>query len=486
VVNLIEYEILNYDYNINTETENELIKVQHDAGFFSVCNINLKTVIGYYSNNHKFCSLDTSEQWNWYKDEPIDVYSKFFKFDKNEFSISPQNFSDSNDEDQFSDYRLINYDFVSPFVKKYFSFSDEVKEIEKNLIQKYNIDLNNTISVCYRGNDKIKETNLPTYEEIEEQLNNLLLKYPNKKVIIQSDELEFCDFMSQKNDNFIIFDEIEKISKTPYAAIQYTIPIGRKIENAQTFLAIMSIISKSEYVILNSGNVGLWVCLFRGDSKKVFQYINHKGSDNPIWINCDEDNKIKTKELNTSTNLKLNHFFQEIDGWSEIERQGVLLDTILNEIDTNNKINIAEIGVYKGRGTSIWNVILINNEINYDYYAIDNFLGSSEHQKNVNYYDITYRNLQPIIDKIKIIKNDSLEESKKYEDNFFDIVYIDASHDYESVTLDIKHWYPKVKKGGFICGDDYTDIWTDVKKSVQDFFGDNFNVVGETQWYSKK
>jgi hypothetical protein len=32
---------------------------------------------------------------------------------------------------------------------------------------------------------------------------------------------------------------------------------------------------------------------------------------------------------------------------------------------------------------------------------------------------------------------------------------LDASHDYESCISDIKSWYPKVKKGGIISGDDF-------------------------------
>ena len=85
---------------------------------------------------------------------------------------------------------------------------------------------------------------------------------------------------------------------------------------------------------------------------------------------------------------------------------------------------------------------------------------------------MTKENLKPISDNIKIIKNDSVSESENYEDNFFDIVYIDASNDYQSVILDIKSWLPKVKFGGYICGDDYVETWPEVQKAVKDFFGD--------------
>lgn len=182
----------------------------------------------------------------------------------------------------------------------------------------------------------------------------------------------------------------------------------------------------------------------------------------------------------------MNHFFEQIDGWSELDRQGVLLETILNHISKNSKIKIAEIGVYKGRCTAMWNVMLTNSNIEYDYYAIDHFKGSVEHDNKIDYYGITEKNLEPIINKINIISSDSIEESKKYEDNFFDVVYIDASHDYESVKKDINHWFPKVKQGGFICGDDYLNQWEGVIRAVDEFFENKALVVGQTQWYYQK
>ena len=58
-------------------------------------------------------------------------------------------------------------------------------------------------------------------------------------------------------------------------------------------------------------------------------------------------------------------------------------------------------------------------------------------------------------DKIKIIRKDSIQASKDFEDHFFDFVYIDASHFYDDVCADLKAWYPKVKIGGIFAGHDY-------------------------------
>lgn len=181
----------------------------------------------------------------------------------------------------------------------------------------------------------------------------------------------------------------------------------------------------------------------------------------------------------------MEHFYDRIDGFSTYSEQGELLNTILGNLNINHKLTIAEIGVYKGRGTSLFNVELIKRNINYDYYAIDHFLGSSEHDKDIDYYNITKENLSPIINNIILVRNDSISESKNHSDNFFDIVYIDASHEYEDVKNDILSWLPKIKKDGIICGDDYIEGWPGVVQAVNEVFGDNINVVGGQQWWIK-
>jgi len=191
-------------------------------------------------------------------------------------------------------------------------------------------------------------------------------------------------------------------------------------------------------------------------------------------------------EIDLSKKHQVEHFYYEIDGWATIEDQGNLLTQVLDNIDTSKKINIAEIGVYKGRGTAIWNVELLNKCIDYNYFAIDHFKGSIEHDNNVNYYEITKTNLKPIQKYVNIIKNDSLIESKKYDNEFFDIIYIDASHDYDSVKKDILTWLPKLKYGGVICGDDYIEGWEGVIRAVNDIFGSYVNKFGHQQWWVKK
>jgi len=58
-------------------------------------------------------------------------------------------------------------------------------------------------------------------------------------------------------------------------------------------------------------------------------------------------------------------------------------------------------------------------------------------------------------DRVTIERLVSLEAAEKYEDEFFDFIYIDANHGYEFCKEDLNAWYPKVKSGGYISGHDY-------------------------------
>eukprot|EP00992_Anisonema_acinus_P003829 TRINITY_DN14181_c0_g1_i1.p1 TRINITY_DN14181_c0_g1~~TRINITY_DN14181_c0_g1_i1.p1 ORF type:complete len:289 (-),score=64.61 TRINITY_DN14181_c0_g1_i1:79-894(-) len=57
----------------------------------------------------------------------------------------------------------------------------------------------------------------------------------------------------------------------------------------------------------------------------------------------------------------------------------------------------------------------------------------------------------------KMIRSFSVPAAKRFPDGFFDFVFIDALHTYEASSQDIAAWYPKVKDGGILFGDDMLD-----------------------------
>ena len=59
-----------------------------------------------------------------------------------------------------------------------------------------------------------------------------------------------------------------------------------------------------------------------------------------------------------------------------------------------------------------------------------------------------------------LIRKKSLDAVKDFSDLSVDLVYIDGDHTYEGCKADIHAWWPKVKSGGILMGDDYFEYKT--------------------------
>jgi hypothetical protein len=87
----------------------------------------------------------------------------------------------------------------------------------------------------------------------------------------------------------------------------------------------------------------------------------------------------------------------------------------------------------------------------------------------------------------KVLRGDSSEIAKTVDNEFLDLVFIDASHAYSDVRKDLESWYPKVRTGGIIAGHDYYSRWPGVVKAVDEFFKDQeLFFLPDTVWYTKK
>ena len=72
-------------------------------------------------------------------------------------------------------------------------------------------------------------------------------------------------------------------------------------------------------------------------------------------------------------------------------------------------------------------------------------------------YESVVRLFEPNKDRVEIIRDDCTCAVNKFEDGFFDFIYIDANHEYAHVKRDILQWYPKSRSGGVFSGHDYMD-----------------------------
>ena len=106
---------------------------------------------------------------------------------------------------------------------------------------------------------------------------------------------------------------------------------------------------------------------------------------------------------------------------------------------------------------------------------------------NEEHYRITMKMLNPFKDRIKVVRKFSESAVNDIKEEL-DFVYVDGNHDYEFVKKDIELYYPLIKKGGVIGGDDFSVDFVGVAKAVIEYADKNnlkINGAGNDWWFVK-
>lgn len=148
-------------------------------------------------------------------------------------------------------------------------------------------------------------------------------------------------------------------------------------------------------------------------------------------------------------------------------------DELIESLPKN--INVAELGVFKGEFSKQIKRIINPNKL----YLIDIFqgeMGSGDKDgKNMEFINLNehYLKLSEFFKEnndVFIMKGTTIEVMNSFENDYLDMVYIDASHEYEDIKKDLNISYLKVKSGGFILGHDYEiNRFPGVVKAVNEF-----------------
>lgn len=159
---------------------------------------------------------------------------------------------------------------------------------------------------------------------------------------------------------------------------------------------------------------------------------------------------------------------------------------------------IAEIGVFEGKLCK-YVLMRAHHDIISEYWAIDPWTlkdgyvllrGDRYTQEDWDTKYMFVCRLMRLFPKLHVVRTTSLEAAKLFPEQYFDLVFIDADHSYKAVLDDIKAWYPLVRIGGIVSGHDYkTRGIYEVKKAVDEFFGDNIEIVAKEKaitWSHKK
>lgn len=182
----------------------------------------------------------------------------------------------------------------------------------------------------------------------------------------------------------------------------------------------------------------------------------------------------------------MEHFYKEVDseGWFDYQN---LYSEMVEKFPNNS--HFVEVGSWKGMSACYMAVEIINSNKNIKFDCVDTwkyydwFTDISEGAFE-GVYDVFLKNIDPVKDTINIVRELSWEAPLKYDDNSLDFIFIDASHDYESVKKDIISWLPKLKENGVMAGHDYNH--TPVLTAVTEVLGvNNVTPKGSCWVYNK-
>ena len=254
--------------------------VTHEAGLFSCCVGRLMKIVEFVNSSGRYpLSIDSRAQFKLYKTNPADHeedISKLLFCD-----IQPDQFTECkpisypyNFDTQYVHYKGLDFESITPLIKNYFSPSASVARYINEIEKKYNINYNTIAAVYYRGNDKVKEISIGSYDTYFEKCREILNSDKDIRFLVQTDEMEFRDAFLAEFANSFFIEELPAISKDPTLAARDMISNSKKPEFAQRAYAAGIIVSKCKHLVTHTGNCGLWAAHFRSNAINLHQHRN--------------------------------------------------------------------------------------------------------------------------------------------------------------------------------------------------------------------
>ena len=181
-------------------------------------------------------------------------------------------------------------------------------------------------------------------------------------------------------------------------------------------------------------------------------------------------------------------------------------EAFLLEIQKKNPKTFLEIGVFNGvTARNVCELMQHSHKKDFKYDGIDIFEQGEKYKDEIvptykfnnplkNFYfkfikkqnpysmEAVFDLLSKFSENIEILKGNSNKLLKDLENNYFDYIFVDGGHAYETVKKDLIYCKEKLSNKGIILCDDYNLGHTGVKKAVDEFVSENicnFNIVKE-------
>ncbi len=269
--------LIKLSHSSKFDVEKKRLYSGQNSGFFWNCTATLRDIIELHCKYNVLPkSIDFSRAFRKYRAasescKDIDLYPFFFT---TKINTSLELKGQLSTVKHHGVYRLVNFKLYSPLINRYFGLSEPVLNLQNMLVERYDIEPAKMIAVCYRGTDKYKECKLASPELYLSEAKRLLVRNPDHRVLIQTDDKEVRNlFVDSLGAKCFFFREMPVSGgTTPVHKLSEQAMQMNKMQFGQLLLAVTHLLSNSHYVINHTGNVALWLCLFRGSAERVLQF----------------------------------------------------------------------------------------------------------------------------------------------------------------------------------------------------------------------
>ena len=145
--------------------------------------------------------------------------------------------------------------------------------------------------------------------------------------------------------------------------------------------------------------------------------------------------------------------FAKREGFSHLHRKIVLV--LSESFSINDSLQGVEIGVK--RGVSARSMLMAFPNLHLvliDPYASSTSTTAGDQHKHDNNLIHALHTICPWRSRTRLRIMTS-EMAADYEEGPFDFVYVDGDHGYDGVMTDLRLWWPRIRPGGLMLGDDY-------------------------------
>ncbi|QYY25295.1 class I SAM-dependent methyltransferase [Diaphorobacter sp. MNS-0] len=148
-----------------------------------------------------------------------------------------------------------------------------------------------------------------------------------------------------------------------------------------------------------------------------------------------------------------------------------LLQTCTRRTDLVKLLPPGAIGIELGVAEGKFSTDLLHTGVFEHLYSVDMWRGDRGH--DVEQYKLALRRLSKFRSQSTALRMTFDEAVDLFPNHFFDFIYVDGyAHTGEEDGQTFRTWWPKLKPGGVMAGDDYSSHWPRVVQAVDRFIAD--------------